>query len=53
VGAVIGTAAMAVMLPYYMYGREVVEWQDRSWRLLANEGQVEVWGYEGGEERES
>lgn len=23
-----------------MYGRERIEWQDRSWRLLANRGQV-------------
>lgn len=33
---------MAVMLPGYMRGKKTVEWQDRSWRLLANEGQVEV-----------
>ena len=25
-----------------MYGREEIEWKDRSWRLLENKGQVEV-----------
>jgi len=25
-----------------MYGREEIEWKDRSWRLLENRGQVEV-----------
>lgn len=24
-----------------MWGREEIEWQERSWRLLANKGQVE------------
>ena len=33
---------MAVGLPMMMRGRELIEWQDRSWRLLANAGQVEV-----------
>jgi hypothetical protein len=32
-----------------MWGREEIEWRDRSWRLLENKGQVEVdtWGYLG------
>lgn len=30
------------MLPLRMRGRAPVEWQDRSWRLLENRGQVEV-----------
>lgn len=25
-----------------MWGREEIEWQDRSWRLLENKGQMEV-----------
>lgn len=32
-----------------MWGRETIEWQDRSWRLLENRGQVETddWTYAG------
>jgi len=32
-----------------MRGREEIEWQDRSWRLLENKGQVECddWTYGG------
>lgn len=32
-----------------MWGREVIEWQDRSWRLLENKGQLETddWTYAG------
>jgi hypothetical protein len=32
-----------------MWGREDIEWQERSWRLLANKGQVECddWTYSG------
>ena len=32
-----------------MWGREEIEWKDRSWRLLENKGQIEVdtWGYLG------
>ncbi|KAE8375741.1 hypothetical protein BDV26DRAFT_8386 [Aspergillus bertholletiae] len=49
-GAVIGFGAMAAMLPYYLVKWEPIEWQDRSWRLLENPGQVEVdtWGFGGG-----
>ena len=42
VGAVLGTASMAVALPLRMWGREEIEWRDRSWRLLENRGQNEV-----------
>ncbi len=45
VGAVLGTGCMAVMLGARMYGREEIEWADRSWRLLENRGQVEVDGW--------
>lgn len=41
-GGVLGFSSMAVMLPVRMAGREKIEWQDRSWRLLENKGQVEV-----------
>jgi hypothetical protein len=49
VGAVIGTGLLAVGLPLLMRGKEEIEWQDRSWRLLENKGQVEVdnWTYGG------
>ena len=32
-----------------MWGREEIEWKDRSWRLLENSGQVECddWTYAG------
>lgn len=33
---------MAIMLPMHMAGKEEIEWQDRSWRLLHNQGQVAV-----------
>ena len=42
VGAAVGTGLMAVALPLRMWGREEIEWKDRSWRLLENKGQVEV-----------
>ena len=29
-------------LPLYMIGKEDIEWKDRTWRLLENEGQKEV-----------
>ncbi|KAE8390092.1 hypothetical protein BDV23DRAFT_155874 [Aspergillus alliaceus] len=49
VGAAIGLGAMIAMLPYYLVKWEPIEWQDRSWRLLENEGQLEVdtWGFVG------
>lgn len=42
VSAVFGTGFLALALVGRMWGREEVEWQDRSWRLLGNKGQNEV-----------
>jgi len=42
VGSVVGLSAMAIMLPLMMHGKEEIEWQDRSYRLLHNKGQVAV-----------
>ncbi|KAK5708722.1 hypothetical protein LTR17_020432 [Elasticomyces elasticus] len=42
VGALIGTVLMVPALAARMWGREDIEWQDRSWRLLVNDGQLEV-----------
>jgi len=38
---------MAVAVPGRMWGRSEIEWQDRSWRLLENKGQLECddWTY--------
>jgi hypothetical protein len=41
-GAVIGTGLLALALVGRMWGREEIEWKDRSWRLLWNRGQAEV-----------
>ncbi|KAF7168360.1 hypothetical protein CNMCM6106_003598 [Aspergillus hiratsukae] len=41
-GGVLGLSSMAIVLPIRMAGKEKIEWQDRSWRLLENKGQVEV-----------
>jgi Protein of unknown function (DUF1757) len=41
-GAVIGTVLMIPGVMFHMSGREEIEWQDRSWRLLENQGQMEV-----------
>jgi hypothetical protein len=40
---------MVIGIPGRMWGREEIEWKDRSWRLLENKGQVEVddWTYVG------
>lgn len=48
-GAVVGTGFLAVALVARMWGREEIEWRDRSWRLLENKGQIEVdtWGAAG------
>ncbi|KAF4551311.1 Hypothetical protein D9617_14g077680 [Elsinoe fawcettii] len=40
--AIIGTAFMVPGLLMRMKGREEIEWQSRSWRLLENKGQMEV-----------
>jgi len=41
-GIVFGTVFSGLALAGRMWGREEVEWQDRSWRLLENQGQMEV-----------
>ena len=41
-GTTIGTVLAGLALGGRMYGREDIEWKDRSWRLLENKGQVEV-----------
>lgn len=38
--SLIGAGATMLLLTGRMWGAEDVEWQDRSWRLLENEGQV-------------
>jgi len=45
--ALVATGILAVALPMKMWGREGIEWKDRSWRLLENKGQVECddWTY--------
>ncbi|KAI9663366.1 MAG: hypothetical protein M1831_002650 [Alyxoria varia] len=42
IGGLIGLAAVTAMMPFYMHGREEIEWQDKSWRLQQNLGQLEV-----------
>ena len=41
-GALIGAGLMIPLLPFYMKDKTDIEWKDRSWRLLENEGQKEV-----------
>ncbi|KAF9698578.1 hypothetical protein EKO04_003815 [Ascochyta lentis] len=41
-GLVLGTVAGAAMTRSRMRGREEIEWQDRSWRLLENKGEVDT-----------
>lgn len=41
VGTAAATAFLAVGLPIQMWGKEDIEWKDRSWRLLENQGQME------------
>jgi Protein of unknown function (DUF1757) len=41
-GTVYGIAFSGIALGIRMWSREKIEWQDRSWRLLENKGQVEV-----------
>lgn len=40
--AVATTVLMAPVTIGQMWGREEIEWQDRSWRLLESKGQMEV-----------
>ncbi|KAL8940485.1 MAG: hypothetical protein Q9211_002246 [Gyalolechia sp. 1 TL-2023] len=39
VGGLGGTVFLAIGMAARMWGRDEVEWQDRSWRILANKGQ--------------
>ena len=41
-GIALGTLFGGLALAGRMWGREDVEWQDRSWRLLENKGQMEL-----------
>ncbi|KAF2629625.1 hypothetical protein BU25DRAFT_447075 [Macroventuria anomochaeta] len=41
-GLIVGTVAGATMTWGRMQGQEEVEWQDRSWRLLENKGEVDT-----------
>ncbi len=40
--ALIATAIMVPGMPIYMASKTAIEWQDRTWRLLENQGQREV-----------
>ncbi|ODA79753.1 hypothetical protein RJ55_05347 [Drechmeria coniospora] len=48
-GSLVGLGLTSVVLVARMHGREDIEWRDRSWRLLENEGQLETddWTYVG------
>ncbi|KAL5336033.1 hypothetical protein BJX70DRAFT_400972 [Aspergillus crustosus] len=41
-GGIIGTVLSGVALVGRMWGREEIEWKDRSWALMRNRGQAEV-----------
>jgi hypothetical protein len=41
-GGVVGTGILGVALIGRMWGREEIEWKDRSWRLMNHKGQVAV-----------
>jgi hypothetical protein len=41
-GLLFGTAAGAFMTWGHMRGREDIEWKDRSWRILENNGEVKT-----------
>ena len=45
----VGVPLTAVALAARMYGRQPIEWHDRSWRLMENKGQLETddWTYGG------
>ncbi|KAH6666806.1 hypothetical protein B0J14DRAFT_490548 [Halenospora varia] len=48
-GGMVGVGLGIAATTGRMWGREEIEWQERSWRLLANRGQVECddWTYSG------
>ncbi|KAF1851882.1 uncharacterized protein K460DRAFT_362652 [Cucurbitaria berberidis CBS 394.84] len=41
-GLVLGTVAGAAMVLGRMWGREEIEWKDRSWRILENKGEIKT-----------
>lgn len=41
-GAVVGVGLSGLATVGRMWGREEIEWQDRSWRLMENRGQLRV-----------
>ncbi|GKT58529.1 hypothetical protein ColTof4_10477 [Colletotrichum tofieldiae] len=45
----VGLALMGIALVGMMQGRDDIEWRDRAWRLMANQGQLETddWTYGG------
>ena len=49
IGATAGLGLMALGVTARMWGKEEIEWQDRAWRLLENEGQMSTddWSLEG------
>lgn len=48
IGSLSGTAFLAIGMTARMWGRDEIEWQDRSWRILANRGQNEEDGWSAG-----
>jgi hypothetical protein len=48
-GSVLGVGLSGVALVARMWGRDGIEWNDRSWRLMENKGQLETddWTYGG------
>lgn len=48
-GALVGVGLSALATVGRMWGRTEIEWQDRSWRLMENRGQLRVddWTYGG------
>lgn len=49
VGSTAAVGLLSVALVGRMWGRQEIEWRDRSWRLLENKGQLETddWTYGG------
>jgi hypothetical protein len=49
VGVAIATGMLAIATPIRMWDQQPIQWQDRSWRLLENKGQIECddWTYAG------
>jgi len=47
IGALTGTALMVPAVYMRMYGREEIEWKDRSWRLLESDSQKAVDDFSG------